>query len=124
MHTGRRVRRDLRWLEAKEVAPTCHGLDDPVILVAQGMPNVSDTLDQSIVGDKHPGPDRLDQLVLADHPARVLHQIAQNIERLGPQLNVFVTAPQRASLQVQGVDVETHDASGGSLHVVIPLMTT
>ena len=122
--TGRRVLGDLRWLEGKKIAATWDGLDDPVILVAQGMPHVSDALDQCIVGDEEPGPDCLDQLVLADHPARVLDKIAQDVEGFGPQLNVVVTAPQRASLQVQSVVVETHDAWGGGRHVLIPSMAS
>ena len=110
-----------RWLEGKKVATTRDGLDDPVRLIAQGLPYISDALNQCIVGDEDTGPDCLDQLVLADHPAPIFDKIAQDVEGFWPQLNVIVSAPQRASLQVQRVDVEAHDAWGASRHVLIPV---
>ena len=116
MHDARRAA--VGWLEREKVAAAWHGLDDPVIFVAQGMAYVPDALDQGIVGDEDTRPDCLDELVLADHPARILGKIAQDVEGLGPQLDLLVSPPQRASLQVQRVNVETHDVWGDGRHVL------
>jgi hypothetical protein len=59
-----------------------------------------------ILSDKEIGPDRLDQFVLGNEASSVLGEIAQDIEGFGPKLNLIVSAPQSARLQIKRVMVE------------------
>jgi hypothetical protein len=115
---------ELGWLNGKKIAPAWDGLDDPLILVAQCTPHISYALDQCIVGDGEAGPNCLDQFVFADHPAPILDKIAQDVEGSWPQLNRVVAASQRASLYVQGVDIESHGAWEGGRHALTPGMAS
>jgi hypothetical protein len=117
-------RRALGWLNREKVAPTWDGFDDPVSLVGQSMAHVSDALDQRIVGDKETGPDCPDEFFFTDHPAPIFDEVAQDVESFWSQFNLLLSPSQRASLQVQSVDVETYDAWGDSRHILNPAMAS
>ena len=82
------------------------------------MPYVFDALHQGTIGDKDTRPDRLDERVLADHPAPILGKIVQDVECLRPQLDLLRSPPQGASAQVQSVNIEPHDAWGDGRHML------
>ena len=62
------------------------------------------------------GPDCLDQFFLGNEPAGMLGEIAQNVEGLGPELNLIVPAHQRAALQVKSVIIEAKHLGGDGTH--------
>ena len=75
-------------------------------IVAQCRADVADALHDGILGDKEIRPDCVDQFVLGNETPGVLGEIAQDIEGLGPKLNLIVPAHQRAGLQIKRVLVE------------------
>jgi len=46
-------------------------------------------------------PDGIHHLFLADHPARVLDQIAQYFEALGPQLRLALRSTQAQAIEIE-----------------------
>ena len=62
-------------------------LDDLLVLVAQGSPQVLDALDERVVGHDHGAPERLDQLILAEDATFVRQKVAQECKGLGRQRN-------------------------------------
>jgi hypothetical protein len=65
-----------------------------VSIVAERAPGAIDAAGERRLGDDPAVPDRLDQLVLADNPVVVAHQMHDEIEYLGLNVNRFPTPAQ------------------------------
>ena len=74
-----------------------------VSVVAKRAPGAIDAAGERGLGDDPAIPDRLDQLVLADDPIVVAHQMNDEIEHLGLNMNRF---PKPAQLLLAEVDLE------------------
>jgi hypothetical protein len=94
-------------LEREQITPAGDRLYDLVLRVSQGLPHVLYALHERIVGHEHARPHCPDQFLLTDDPPGVFHQIPQDVERFGPQLDHLVAAAQGAQVQVEGIDVES-----------------
>ena len=74
-----------------------------VSVVAKRAPGAIDAAGERGLGDDPAIPDRLDQLILADNPVVVAHQMNDEIEYLGLNMNRF---PKPAQLLLAEVDLE------------------
>ena len=74
-----------------------------VSVVAKRAPGAIDAAGERRLGDDPAVPDRLDQLVLADNPVVVAHQMNDEIEYLGLNMYRF---PKPAQLLLAEVDLE------------------
>jgi hypothetical protein len=74
-----------------------------VSVVAERTPGAIDAAGERGFGDDPAVPDRLDQLILADNPVVVAHQMDDEIEYLGLNMNRF---PKPAQLLLAKVDLE------------------
>ena len=74
-----------------------------VSVVAKRTPGAIDAAGERRLGDDPAVPDRLDQLILADNPVVVAHQMNDEIEYLGLNMNRF---PKPAQLLLAEVDLE------------------
>ena len=74
-----------------------------VSVVAKRAPGAIDAAGERGLGDDPAIPDRLDQLILADNPIVVAHQMNDEIEHLGLNMDRF---PKPAQLLLAEVDLE------------------
>ena len=74
-----------------------------VSIVAKRTPGAIDPAGKRRFGDDPAIPDRLDQLILADDPLMIAHQMNDQIEYLGLNMNSF---PKPAQLLLVEVDLE------------------
>jgi hypothetical protein len=90
------------------VAPARHGLDEARgrRVVAQGPPDLEDTHLEHTVGDMGIRPRGPEQLRLRDELPALLHQAAQDRERLGGEWDNFAVAYEVLVGEVQGEALE------------------
>ena len=74
-----------------------------VSVVAKRTPGAIDAAGERRLGDDPAVPDRLDKLILADNPVVVAHQMNDEIEYLGLNMNRF---PKPAQFLLAEVDLE------------------
>lgn len=84
-----------RHRNVDHVAAPRHGPDDPHAALAERATNLADALRQGLVADGHAGPYRLHELVLADDPAGMLQQVADDVEALGTQGDLAAAGSQQ-----------------------------
>jgi hypothetical protein len=65
-----------------------------------------DTLGDRFIGHAHARPDRLKQCVLGHDPARAFNEATQDIEALGPQLNIELGGRQTSARHVEDEALE------------------
>ena len=83
-----------------------HRADQLLSIVVERAPDLQNALGQRIVGDRNIPPYPVDQFGLGGQPATPLDQIGQDLERFGPQRDLFAAAPERATFQVHFVLAE------------------
>jgi hypothetical protein len=69
--------------------------------VAERTPDLHQTLDERIVRDRDVSPDGLDQVLLRDEAPGGADQIHQDVEGLGPQLDLATSSKQRVTPQIE-----------------------
>ena len=74
-----------------------------VSVVTKRAPGAIDAAGERGLGDDPAIPDRLDQLILADNPVMVAHQVNDEIEHLGLDMDRL---PKPAQLLLAEVDLE------------------
>lgn len=92
------------------VAPLGMGLDRRV---AQLLAQEEDQLGEVFFLDHHVGPERVDELLLAQDAARLLHQLHEQVHRLGHQRNRDSLAKQHALRGVEPEAAEREDLACG-----------
>jgi hypothetical protein len=92
------------------------GLDDALLSIVKRDTHVADAAGQRFISHDDVGPDRLNELVLRYQPARVLDEIAQNLEALRPQLDLAIVRAEAASPQIELVSLEAKGLCVGRLH--------
>jgi hypothetical protein len=71
-------------------------------VVLQGLANFADALSQRVFCDVDPGPNRVEELFLFDHPAPVLDEVHQELERLWWEVDIQRAAKEAALGAVEG----------------------
>ena len=85
-----------------------------VRIVVDRPANLADADLEGGIADEHVGPDGIEQLLLGDEPPRVLHEIAQHVERPGCQRNVLAVASQAGVREIERTRSEDeHPVLGG-----------
>src|SRR2546426_10834431 len=90
----------------EKITTARHGFDDAVLRIAQGDTYVADATTQRIFGDEYARPECLHEFVFADEAIGVLDQEAQNLETLGPQLELLLAASHTAACHIEGKALE------------------
>jgi hypothetical protein len=72
-----------------------------LLVVTEGVADLSDAVRKDVVSHDNVGPDRLDQIFLGHDTVGILHEKAQNFEALGPQLDFTICGSQGASRNVE-----------------------
>src|SRR5262249_1067684 len=109
------ARRQRHW-SREEITPPWQGLDDALLAVRKRHTHVADTTSQRFIGDRDVRPDRFDEFVLWHQTARVLNEVAQNLEALRPQLDLALVLAQAASPQIEFVSLEEEGLFTGRPH--------
>ena len=93
---------EFAYLADKAHALAVHGTNDALrrAAVVDGLSRRVQARRQCRVGDDPPAPNPLDQIVLADDPAAVLHQIDQQVEYLRFERDLPRAAAQLAPLGI------------------------
>src|SRR5262249_28661096 len=86
---SRCLRRADRYLDVEQIAATGHELDHLPLVVAKGRADLANALEEVILADMHARPDRLHQLLLAEHPAGIGREQPQHLEGLGSKLDRY-----------------------------------
>ena len=81
----------------KQVAAPGDGANGLLVVVGERFAQLTDGLGQRVLGDKDAGPDRRDEVGLADHPAAIAGQVVEQCECFRAARNRFVTAQQQAA---------------------------
>jgi hypothetical protein len=84
----------------KAIAPPRHGLDHALLVVTEGIADLSDAVRKDVVSHDNVRPHRLDQ-IFPGHAVGILHEKAQSFEALGPQLDFATCGSQGASHNVE-----------------------
>src|SRR5262245_65755459 len=75
----------------QQVAAAVHCLDQTMPLVPEFVAQLPDTLHERVIAYDDIGPHCLIQLLLWHQPARVLCEVVQHGERLGPQVDIAIS---------------------------------
>src|SRR5439155_9842185 len=90
----------------EDVPATVNSLDNLLRLIAERMPDIFQALHQRIIGNRRVNPDSMNQFIFANESSIVFDQILQGLERLGAQLDLFLTVQQTAARQIESEPVE------------------
>jgi hypothetical protein len=101
----------------EHVPAACDGSNQLLRIVHERAANFQNALGQRIVSDSGIWPDSLDERGLAHHPPVMLHQVGQGLEHLGAHGDLFTTAAQKATIQVQSEVAEGVQSAGSRYRV-------
>jgi len=82
-----------RHLGVEPIAVAGHQLDQFPLIVAERSSEIADAFEQTVVADMDVRPDRLHQLLLAEHAAGICRKQLQHLERLRPKLDLAAIGP-------------------------------
>jgi hypothetical protein len=99
-----------RGRDIEQIAAPLRGAQQPLGLVAERAADVLDALRDTVFGDEDSWPDRLHQFVPVDERPGIDDQIAQQIERFGPQGQLrAVLGEKTAAHEIERETVEAVD---------------
>lgn len=98
----------------QQITTARHGLDPALIAVPKRGSQFANALNQGIVGYRHIGPNRFNELILGQQPAGTPAEIYQQRKALWPQGNHGASDTQFAALQVDVEIGKVKSAAGES----------
>jgi hypothetical protein len=90
----------------ESIAAARHGPDEARSVICEGPSELADALHKGVVCDGEIRPDRSKQLIFGNQPARILDQIPQHSESLGPQRYFVSIDEKRAAINIMDLAVE------------------
>jgi hypothetical protein len=76
-------------------------------MTGERLPKKEDVLGQVALFDKGLGPERTQQLVFADNPVGVIHEVKKQIERLAIELQRLITPTQSPSGPINFIAIKS-----------------
>jgi hypothetical protein len=96
----------LNHLGSEHVSASRHSFEQLLIAIIKRAAQLQSALDQRIIGNKHVGPDRLHQFLLADQPPRMFHQILKRLIYLWTKLDLLYSLENTTPCEIQGEGTE------------------
>src|SRR5262249_24924554 len=103
-----------------QIATPGNRLDDRTVVIAKLLSQFANALHERVIGHSHVGPNGIVKLLLGEETPRILGEIAQELERLRPQLKVASRNARAAAHQVQLEPVEAQDSGNDLVHGAPP----
>ncbi len=100
----------------QQIAAARHRLDQAAVVVAELMAQFPNALHERVIGHRHVWPHRLIEFLLGHEPPGVLCEVAQHLERLGPQVDLLIARTQASSRQIEHEAVELQNSVDDMVH--------
>ena len=104
------------WKISLNSAATGNPPDHRAVSIAELQAQFANALHEGIVGNRHIAPNGIVKLPLGDETSGVLGEMAEEKERLRPQLEVTSCDAHTAARQIQLESVEAQDPGNNLIH--------
>src|SRR5262249_22010818 len=98
---GRGLRHLRQYCGVEQITAAGHSLDQLSIIIAELLAQFTDALHKRIIAHADVGPHSIEKLLLGHEPPDILREVAQHLERLGPQVDHLIAEAQASTRQIE-----------------------